>query len=394
MANSNSAVVGSSKIIRATLARAEKVARTQLPVLITGESGTGKELFARHVHDHSSRAGRPYVAINCASVPSELLESEFFGYKQGAFSGAKDNRDGLFVQADGGTLFLDEIGDMPLPLQAKILRVLQEGEVRPLGAKAVQKVNVRIVAATHQDLEKMVADGKFRADLVFRLRGYALHLPPLRDRERDVIALTRMILKSQPEFASKDLSRDLQELLLTYSWPGNVRELRNAVLAAAVDAPRSIGANHLRPYLTGDGVVVAMAPVPPVVERLWAELADGKQITLAQLHDRTRIPKTTLHRHMSHLVEQGKIHRHTEDGGVCFTVAVANTVAEQILPDRQAQAILLAKASGRITRQQFADAVGVSIRTAGRELAAMVNLGILMADGRGGKMGGYVHCNR
>ncbi|MBF0400381.1 MAG: sigma-54-dependent Fis family transcriptional regulator [Magnetococcales bacterium] len=317
MANSNSAIVGSSKIIRATLARAEKVARTQLPVLITGESGTGKELFARHVHDHSSRAGRPYVAINCASVPSELLESEFFGYKQGAFSGAKDNRDGLFVQADGGTLFLDEIGDMPLPLQAKILRVLQEGEVRPLGAKAVQKVNVRIVAATHQDLEKMVAEGKFRADLVFRLRGYALHLPPLRDRERDVIALTRMILKSQPEFASKDLSHDLQELLLTYPWPGNVRELRNAVLAAAVDAPRSIGANHLRPYLADNGPTMTLvAPMPPVVDRLWMELADGKQITLAQLHYRLRIPKTTLHRHISHLVEQGRICRHEEGGGV------------------------------------------------------------------------------
>ncbi|MBF0583412.1 MAG: sigma 54-interacting transcriptional regulator [Magnetococcales bacterium] len=394
MANSNSAIVGSSKIIRATLARAEKVARTQLPVLITGESGTGKELFARHVHDHSSRAGRPYVAINCASVPGELLESEFFGYKQGAFSGAKDNRDGLFVQADGGTLFLDEIGDMPLPLQAKILRVLQEGEVRPLGAKSVQKVNVRIVAATHQDLGRMVADGKFREDLLFRLRGYALHLPPLRDRERDVIALTRMILKSMPEFANKDLSRDLQELLLTYPWPGNVRELRNAVLAAAVDAPRSIGANHLRPYLAVDCLTTTVVPVIPVVDRLWMELADGKQISLAQLHDRLRIPKTTLHRHISHLVEQGRICRHEEGGGVCFVAAVANTVAEQILPDRQAQAILLAKTSGRITRQQFADAVGISIRTAGRELAAMVNLGLLMADGRGGKMGGYVPCNR
>ena len=390
MADSSASIIGSSKIIRVTLAKAKKATQTLRPVLITGESGTGKELFARFIHDNSPRAGGKYVAVNCAAIPSELMESELFGYKKGAFSGAASDQEGLFVQADGGTLFLDEIGDMPIQLQAKILRVLQEGEVRPLGAKEVKKVDVRIVAATHRDLREMVEQGKFREDLMFRLRGHTIHLPPLRDRERDVIALARTILRSQPEFAKKELGRDAREMLLAHSWRGNVRDLQNVVLAAAMDAPRRIGASHLCSHLADEEATAAFVPVLSVADRILAELVDGRPVTLAQFHDRLLVPKGTLHRHLNHLVEQGKIHRMADDGSVSYVTAVSNSAPEQVLPERQTQALLLAKESGRITRQQFADAVSISIRTAGRELANMVNQGLLFPDGRGGKMGGYV----
>ena len=187
MSKQHPQIIGNSSSLRAAMARAKKVARTNLSVLITGESGTGKELFARFIHDQSPRAKKPFVAVNCAAIPGELLEAELFGHKKGAFSGAVRDQDGLFKQADGGTLFLDEIGDMPLPLQTKILRVLQEGEIRPVGARIVQKVDVRIISATHRDLVEMVQERKFREDLIFRLQGYALNLPPLRDRQRDVV---------------------------------------------------------------------------------------------------------------------------------------------------------------------------------------------------------------
>ncbi len=374
-------IIGSSKIMRETLAKAERVARTSLPVMVTGETGTGKELFARFLHDHSPWAERPYVAINCAAIPSELLESELFGHKKGAFSGAQADRDGLFVQADGGTLFLDEIGDMPLPLQAKILRVLQEGEVRPLGDNRVRKVNVRIVAATHRDLNELVAQGKFREDLMFRLRGYALHLPPLRERERDVISLARAILRSYPEFAGKQMSRDLQELLLAYSWPGNVRELRNVILAAAVDASRTMEAQHLLPHLSGTDAPSTVAPVRPLKERLWSVLQQVGEVTLAHLHNLMRIPKPTLHYHIKNMIQQGKLRRLTDGGGVRFVPA--NDDAEQPTPEPSTAAVQVVEKAVRITCQQVASTVGIPIRTAGRVLAMLVNQGIMAPDGVG-----------
>ncbi|MEO5355408.1 MAG: sigma 54-interacting transcriptional regulator, partial [Magnetococcus sp. XQGC-1] len=228
MATSGSSIIGSSKIIKATLATAKRVARTDISVLISGETGTGKELFAKLVHTASPRAKGPFVAVNCASIPGELLESELFGHKRGAFTGAVSDQEGLFMQANGGTLFLDEIGDMPLPLQAKILRVLQEREVRPVGGNVLRKVDIRIVAATHRNLEEMVSQGRFREDLLSRLRGYVLELPPLRDRGRDVIILARLFLHASKESSGKCLGHDAQALLLTYGWPGNIRELQYA----------------------------------------------------------------------------------------------------------------------------------------------------------------------
>jgi two-component system response regulator HydG len=202
------------------------------PVLIRGESGTGKELVARAIHEAGLRAASPFVAVNCTSLPQELLESELFGHAKGAFTGAANARRGLFLEADGGTLFLDEIGDMPAELQAKLLRVLQEKEIRPVGSDASRKVDVRIIAATHQPLEDLIKSGKFREDLFFRLDVLNVQVPALRERREDIETLTRHFFdKYRLEFKSsvRELPSELLERFLRAPWVGNVRELENAV---------------------------------------------------------------------------------------------------------------------------------------------------------------------
>ncbi|MCA8943983.1 MAG: sigma-54-dependent Fis family transcriptional regulator [Planctomycetes bacterium] len=220
----------------------ERFAAVDSPVLIRGESGTGKDLVARILHDLGPRKGQPMVCENCAAIPETLLESVLFGHKKGSFTGAVKDHPGHFVTADGGTLFLDEIGDMPLPMQAKILRVLQEGEVRPLGSERVRKVDVRVVAATHRDLEQMVRERTFREDLFFRLNVLRLELPPLRDRGHDVVLLARRFLARAAESAGRDLvfSVEVEAALERFSWPGNVRQLQNEIqrLAALADGPQ------------------------------------------------------------------------------------------------------------------------------------------------------------
>jgi transcriptional regulator with GAF, ATPase, and Fis domain len=394
VSNNSQSIIGNSPALLTTLASARKVAKTDLSVLITGESGTGKELFARYVHDQSHREKKTFVAVNCAAIPGELLEAELFGHKKGAFSGAVCDRDGLFMQANGGTLFLDEIGDMPLTLQAKILRVLQEGEVRPVGATIVKKVNVRIVSATHCDLNKMAEKKEFREDLIYRLKGYALHLPPLRDRMGDIITLATTFLNARKEFFSKIISRDAKTLLLAHSWPGNIRELQNTILAAAVDAPKSIGAQHLQPHFM-NGVQHQPETSRSREDCLLAAVETGGRLTLAQLHVSLHIPKPTLHRHLTQMVIDGMVHRVTDGKTVWFAIGdKASVGTEAFLPSRQEQAIHIAKETGRITRKQFAETIGVSIRTAGRELADMVKMGILESDGQSGKWSGYIVTSR
>ena len=382
-------IIGNSPSLRATVARAKKVARSNLSVLITGESGTGKELFARFVHDQSPRAKKPFVPVNCAAIPGELLEAELFGHKKGAFSGAVSDSIGLFMQANGGTLFLDEIGDMPLPLQAKILRVLQEGEIRPVGARVMQKVDVRIISATHRDLVEMVQERKFREDLIFRLQGYKLELPPLRERKRDVVTLARAILKSHKEFAGKGFNRDVLELLMSYSWPGNIRELQNAILAAAVDAPRNIGTIHLSQHLS-EKSDVPKEKTPPLPERILTELKDSAQMTLAQLHANLLVPKPTLHRHLKRMSVDGTIQRMATERSVLYFLP--GKLAEglnDLFTTRQEEIVAHAKKQGHITRRKIADILGVSIRTASRDLTSLVKQGILVSDGNSGRMAGY-----
>ena len=230
-------IVGSSKKMQEVFKIVGKVAKSSITVLITGESGTGKEVIARAIHNYSERKNKPFVAVNCAELPPNLLEAELFGYEKGAFTGATATKKGLFEQADGGTIFLDEIGELPVELQAKLLRVLQEKEVRPVGSTKAKKVDVRVIAATNRDLEEEVKKGNFREDLYFRLNVVKIELPPLRERKEDVLPLAyHFIKKFSNEFKlpPKELSERAVKFLLSYDFPGNVRELENMILRAMV----------------------------------------------------------------------------------------------------------------------------------------------------------------
>jgi Nif-specific regulatory protein len=217
----------------------DKVVDTRVSVLVHGETGTGKELIASALHYRSRRRDKLFVAQNCAAFPENLLESELFGHKRGAFTGATEEKKGLFEIADGGTLFLDEVGEMPLALQAKLLRVLQEGEVRPIGSTSARHVDVRIVAATNRDLETEVKEGRFREDLYYRLKVYPLRMPPLRERREDIPALSRFFLERYTKEFGKPIAgftEDALTALSAYDWPGNVRELENEVQRLVIQA--------------------------------------------------------------------------------------------------------------------------------------------------------------
>ncbi|HEY5975151.1 MAG TPA: sigma-54 dependent transcriptional regulator [Geobacteraceae bacterium] len=221
-------IVGTSREMEKVFHVVRKVADTEAGVLITGESGTGKELIARSIHAGSSRRAAPFIAINCAAIPRDLLESELFGHVKGAFTGAVRDKTGKFQLADGGTLFLDEVGELPLELQPKLLRAIQEKEVEPVGGTKLQKLDVRIVAATNLDMDKAIAAGTFREDLYYRLSVIPLQLPPLRERRTDIPLLIRYFCtKHNSEKVSFD--EDALEAMIAYSWPGNVRELENSV---------------------------------------------------------------------------------------------------------------------------------------------------------------------
>ena len=207
-----------------------KVSRSQAPVHICGESGTGKELVAHLIHDSGARRGGPFVPVNCGAIPAELMESEFFGHKRGSFTGAVADKEGLFQTAEGGTLFLDEVADLPLHMQVKLLRVIQEKTIRPVGESREFPVDVRILSATHKDLAGLVASGEFREDLYYRVNVIELRVPPLRDRQGDVIILANFILErlaKQMGLSKPELSQEAQKRIMSYHFPGNVRELEN-----------------------------------------------------------------------------------------------------------------------------------------------------------------------
>ena len=233
-------IVGNSKAVREIFKTIGKVAASDVSVLITGESGTGKELVARAIHQNSSRSSGPFMAVNCAAIPKDLLESELFGYRKGAFTGAQENRAGFFEMAHKGTLFLDEIGDLPLNLQGKLLRILQEKEVQRLGSSEGKPVDVRILAATNQDLNRLVKEKKFREDLYFRLNVIPMHLPPLRERKEDIPLLCEYFLDlvtEQMNTGQKEITAEAVQFLQGYPWPGNIRELENIVKRAAILNP-------------------------------------------------------------------------------------------------------------------------------------------------------------
>jgi two-component system, NtrC family, response regulator AtoC len=243
-------IVGSSAKIQDVLRMISRLKDTRTPVLISGESGTGKELVARAIHFRGSFASRPFVAVDCGSLVPTLIESELFGYEKGAFTGALRSKTGLFQSANGGTIFLDEIGELPLELQAKLLRVLQEKEIRPVGSNQKIKVDVRVVAATNRDLEAEYRNGTFRKDLYFRLNVVAVHLPSLRERRSDIPMLAHWFLDRHAPDSSMQVTNAAIKCLLQYDWPGNVRELENCIERAVA---------------LGDGKLVDLGDLPPAI---------------------------------------------------------------------------------------------------------------------------------
>ncbi len=239
------AIIGESESVRTLLRLIDRVAATDIVVLISGESGTGKELVARAIHENGPRSKRPFVSENCASVPETLLESTLFGHVRGAFTGASSTRAGLFDVADGGTLFLDEIGEMSLGMQSKLLRVLQDGEVRAVGGERTRRVDVRVLGATHRDLAAMVAAGTFREDLYYRLNVLTIPVPPLRERSDDIPALVAHFLEKHAPGRAPRVTRGAMERLVAYPWPGNIRQLENEVRRAIVLADGRIDAAEL-----------------------------------------------------------------------------------------------------------------------------------------------------
>ena len=274
-------VIAQSPAMQAVLELVERVAPTDATLLIQGESGTGKEVVAKAVHHASVRAARPFVAVNCGAVPETLLESELFGYVRGAFTGATGGKPGLFEEADGGTLFLDEIAEMAAALQVKLLRALQSGEVRRLGATQAATIDVRVIAATHGDLAAMISQGSFREDLFYRLNVIQIVLPPLRDRREDIPALAELFLARAADKLGRELrlSPDALERLLRYPWPGNVRELENAIERATILARRdTVEPDDLPPHVSA-GLQLGPSPALP------------RQVTLADA-ERTHIIQT------------------------------------------------------------------------------------------------------
>lgn len=230
-------IIGESKAVLNVIKLLQKVEKSNILALITGESGTGKEVIARALHYNSTRKREPFIAINVAAIPEDLIESELFGHEKGAFTGAESKRIGKFEEANGGTILLDEIGEMDINLQTKLLRVLQEGAITRLGSNKEIKLDVRVVAATNKNLIDRVKEGKFREDLFYRLQGILIHLPPLRERENDILILARHFLNQfciQNKLGAKVFAKDAMEKMMSYQWPGNVRELKALVERAAL----------------------------------------------------------------------------------------------------------------------------------------------------------------
>jgi DNA-binding NtrC family response regulator len=258
------AIVGACPAMLEVYKAIGRVAAQDVPVLITGESGTGKELVAGALHQHGGRAKAPFLALNCAAIPENLLESELFGHEKGAFTGADRRRIGKFEQCHGGTLFLDEIGDMPLSLQAKILRLLQEQSFERVGGNETIRTDVRVIAATHRDLKTSMAEGKFRPDLYYRLGVFAIHLPPLRERGDDLPLLVQHYLRRfSPELgrAVRHVAPEALERLLRYGWPGNIRELQSVLKQSLLQASGTVLLSDFLPeYLRGPGEATSVSP--------------------------------------------------------------------------------------------------------------------------------------
>jgi DNA-binding NtrC family response regulator len=316
-------LIGNSPRFVECLKMVGRVASTDMPVLITGESGTGKEVVARAIHLRSRRAASPFVAVNCGAIPVDLIESELFGHIKGSFTGADRDRSGLWLDADRGSIFLDEITETGLLFQVKLLRALQEGEIRRVGANSSQKVDVRVIAATNRKIENEVDAGRFRQDLMYRLNAVTIELPPLRHRREDIRMLAEHFLANSGVVnePSREFSREALQLMENYDWPGNVRELENAVMHALSMSDMTIYPEHLptRLHRAKSGIDDAHLPVNgiPDKDRKWLTLAEAEAEYVAKVLDHTgnnkqaaarilNIDRKTLTRIASRYSEQGE----------------------------------------------------------------------------------------
>ena len=313
-------IVGSSAKIQDVLRMVSRLKDTRTPVLITGESGTGKELVARAIHFRGSFANRPFVAVDCGSLVPTLIESELFGYEKGAFTGALRARTGLFQSADGGTIFLDEIGELPLEMQAKLLRVLQEKEVRPVGSNQRAKVDVRVIAATNRNLEQEYRTGTFRKDLYFRLNVVTVHVPPLRERRSDIPMLAHWFLERCAPGRSVQVSNAAMKSLLQYDWPGNVRELENCMeRAVALGDHQILDVDDLPPAIAAESQGADNAPPQSASELSTTDLEDIERNTIERVFQQVKgdkvlagkmlgISRATLYRKLKRYNIGGRMH--------------------------------------------------------------------------------------
>jgi two-component system, NtrC family, response regulator AtoC len=282
-------IVGSSAKIQDVLRMVSRLKDTRTPVLITGESGTGKELVARAIHFRGSFANRPFVAVDCGSLVPTLIESELFGYEKGAFTGALKTRTGLFQSADGGTIFLDEIGELPLEMQAKLLRVLQEKEIRPVGSNQRTRVDVRVIAASNRDLEREYRAGTFRKDLYFRLNVVTVHVPPLRERRSDIPMLAHWFLERCVPGRSVQVTHAAMKALLQYDWPGNVRELENCIeRAVALGNQQTLDIDDLPPAIASTSQATERDTTSPLPMMSSTDLEDIERITIERVFEQVK----------------------------------------------------------------------------------------------------------
>src|SRR5690554_1169250 len=327
LVSESSEIIAQSEAITQLLHELKLVAQSDLPLLLLGETGVGKELFARFIHQHSQRSSKPMLHINCAALPESLAESELFGHVKGAFSGATQDRPGRFEAADGGTLFLDEVGELPLSVQAKLLRVLQSGEIQRLGSDRDHHVDVRIIAATNRDLASAVREGRFRADLYHRLGAYPLRVPPLRERERDVLLLAGYFLeqnRTRLQVRGASLSEDAQQALLAHTWPGNVRELEHLLGRALLRVGHRERANARLLQLTAADLGLA-SDIPAAV----LDLVENQTLPTCGLREavdqyQRQLIAALLQRHHGNLsataralqIDRGNLHRLTRRLGL------------------------------------------------------------------------------
>ena len=387
-------MVGDSPAFRELLRLLRQLKKTELNLLLQGPSGSGKDLAARYIHEDGLRADGPFVEVSCGNLPTTLAESELFGHKRGAFTGATSDRKGAFEMADGGTLLLNEIGDMDREIQVKILRAIQFGIIQRLGETKDIHVDVRVIAATWKDLSAMVAEGEFREDLYYRLTVGQVELPPLKNRGNDMVLIARHLLKTAPRkhhLPRRSLSHAGVVALRAHHWPGNVRELEHVLYRAlATGSGRSLSAEDIEQAIQqtsgeqkrGEARGWRRRPLQEILE-------ENSPMKAADLRAALGVSKSTMHRMIEPLLESGKVFR--EGRGVATQYLWRGAVELRVVPDPRWDAVMaLAQREGRVTRGRVAEEIGVSGRTATRILKAMTLGGLLGREGTGGRGTGYM----